>query len=100
MSQTITAVYENGVLRPLTPLTLPEHTEVQIVIEPRVPDPADEQRRRFREVLQAAGLIGEPIADPSAIPLAAHERAALADRLAVPGAQPLSEVIIEEREAR
>ena len=25
----ITAVYENGLLRPLTPLALPEHTRVQ-----------------------------------------------------------------------
>ena len=34
MDQTITAIYENGVLRPLTPLALPEHTEVEISIRP------------------------------------------------------------------
>ena len=33
MSQTITAVYENGVLRPLKPLTLPEKARVRLQIE-------------------------------------------------------------------
>ena len=33
MSQTITAVYENGVLRPLKPLALPERTRVRLQIE-------------------------------------------------------------------
>lgn len=32
MSSTIQAVFENGVLRPLTPLGLPEGQQVQIVI--------------------------------------------------------------------
>lgn len=34
MSQTITAVYENGVLRPLKPLALPEKTRVRVQVEP------------------------------------------------------------------
>lgn len=33
MSQTITAVYENGVLRPLSPLALPEKARVTLQIE-------------------------------------------------------------------
>jgi predicted DNA-binding antitoxin AbrB/MazE fold protein len=33
MSQTITAVYENGVLRPLTPLNLPNRARVRLQIE-------------------------------------------------------------------
>lgn len=33
MSQTITAVYENGVLRPLKPLALPEKARVRLQIE-------------------------------------------------------------------
>ena len=36
MSQTITAVYENGILRPLKPLALPEKTRVRLQIEPSV----------------------------------------------------------------
>jgi predicted DNA-binding antitoxin AbrB/MazE fold protein len=34
MSQTITAVYEDGVLRPLLPLSLPNKTRVRVQIEP------------------------------------------------------------------
>lgn len=33
MDRTITAVYENGVLRPLTPLNLPNQTQVRLQIE-------------------------------------------------------------------
>ena len=40
MERTVAAVYENGVLRPLEPLDLPEHQQVQVtVLEP--PSPAD-----------------------------------------------------------
>lgn len=40
MNQTITAVYENGVLRPLKPLELPENTRVRLQIEKsEAPDP-------------------------------------------------------------
>jgi len=34
MNQAIIAIYENGVLRPTTPLNLPEHVQVRIIIEP------------------------------------------------------------------
>ena len=32
MNQTTTAIYENGLLRPLVSLDLPEHSEVEITI--------------------------------------------------------------------
>jgi predicted DNA-binding antitoxin AbrB/MazE fold protein len=34
MNNPITAIYENGILRPIAPLNLPEQAEVKIVIEP------------------------------------------------------------------
>jgi predicted DNA-binding antitoxin AbrB/MazE fold protein len=34
MDMTATAIYEDGVLKLLTPLTLPENTRVRILIEP------------------------------------------------------------------
>ncbi len=40
MDQSITAVYENGILRPLTPLELPNNTQVKLHIE-QVPDTDD-----------------------------------------------------------
>ncbi|MDM8564551.1 antitoxin family protein [Candidatus Halobeggiatoa sp. HSG11] len=33
MNKPVTAIYENGVLRPLTPLNLPEHIQVRITIQ-------------------------------------------------------------------
>jgi predicted DNA-binding antitoxin AbrB/MazE fold protein len=100
MDQTITAIYENGVLRPLTPLELPEHTAVEVAVR-RLPSPttATAQRRHTREVLIAAGLVlPESDASPAVQPLSAAERQALARHL--PAGRPLSEIIIEEREGR
>ena len=33
MNYTTTAIYENGLLRPIIPLDLPEHSEVEITIQ-------------------------------------------------------------------
>jgi predicted DNA-binding antitoxin AbrB/MazE fold protein len=96
----ITAIYENGVLRPLSPLSLPEHTRVQIQVqsEPRQ-DNAAEHRRRLHEVLVAAGLsLPTPPDMPNAQLLSAERREELAKILGDSG--PLSDLIIEEREGR
>ena len=100
MDQIITAIYENGVLRPLTPLTLPEHTEVEILIKPLPSTAAAEtHRHRVRKVLSAAGLVlPEPDTPPLVQPLSITERHELARR--IPTGRPLSEIIIEEREGR
>jgi predicted DNA-binding antitoxin AbrB/MazE fold protein len=34
MTLTVEAVYENGVLKPVQPLPLPEHAQVRVTIEP------------------------------------------------------------------
>jgi predicted DNA-binding antitoxin AbrB/MazE fold protein len=98
MDQTITAIYENGVLRPLTPLALPERTAVEISLRP-LPSPATAQAQHhlIREVLIATGLV-LPVSDtsPSAPPLLEGERNALAHRILA--GRPLSEIILEERE--
>ena len=100
MDQTIIAIYENGVLHPLTPLALPEHTEVEILIKPLLSTVAAEtHRRRVRTVLSAVGLVlPEPDTPPFVQPLSAAERNQLARR--IPTGRPLSEIIIEEREGR
>lgn len=100
MNNPITAIYENGVLRPLTPLELPEHTQVQVYVQP-VPAPteAQEHRRQVREALAAAGLsLPPPHAHPAAQPLSAEQRAALARRFSAE--RPLSDLIVEDREGR
>jgi predicted DNA-binding antitoxin AbrB/MazE fold protein len=54
MSTAIEAIYENGLLRPLTPLALPEHTRVHLSVEPVARDPERaewlaQSARRLRE---------------------------------------------------
>lgn len=96
----VMAIYENGVLRPLTPLALPEHTRVQVHVRPVLaPTDAAEHRRQVREALVEAGLsLPSPPPPPASSPISAERREELA-RLFAAG-RPLSELIIEEREGR
>jgi predicted DNA-binding antitoxin AbrB/MazE fold protein len=51
----IEAVYENGLLRPLSPLALPEHARVRLTVD----DPSDNSRAEWLEQSQrtlAAGV--------------------------------------------
>ena len=50
MTQTITATFEDGVLKPTQPLSLPEHAQVRLTIE--LLDEA-EQKKRNQETLAA-----------------------------------------------
>jgi predicted DNA-binding antitoxin AbrB/MazE fold protein len=43
MTQLIDAIYENGVLRPLSPLALPEHARVRLSVD----GPADDERTEW-----------------------------------------------------
>lgn len=60
MALTIEAVYENGVLKPIRPLSLREHQQVRITVE----DPAD-------WVSRTRGII--PCSDPALIEWAAMD---------------------------
>ena len=97
---TITAIYERGVLRPLTPLSLPEHARVQIQFQQvPAPDDANAHRVRVRDVLVAAGLsLPASPSVPTADILSDEQREELALRFS--GPRPLSDLIIEERESR
>ena len=98
MTETVTAVYEHGVLRPLTPLHLPEHSQVEIEVRTiHSPPDARARREQVRAALGAAGILA-PVTPSAMSPLSEAERTALAEQLAVPGATPLSQVIIEDRE--
>jgi predicted DNA-binding antitoxin AbrB/MazE fold protein len=48
MTVKLEAIYENGVLRPLSPLSLPEHTRVRLVVD----DVGDEERVPWLEQSQ------------------------------------------------
>lgn len=100
MTKTVTAVYEQGVLRPLTPLDLPEYSQVEIDVRTlhSAPD-VDARREQVRAALESAGILA-PVPPAAVTPLREAERAALAEHLAVPGATPLSQIISEDREER
>jgi predicted DNA-binding antitoxin AbrB/MazE fold protein len=101
MAEIVTAVYENGMLRPLQPLNLRERQTVRLQIvqeEPVVQEEPDE----IEEVIQslvASGLMrprpnrGTPPPDP----VSEEERRRLADIIGRAPGKPLSEIIIEER---
>ncbi len=99
MATTVSAIYEDGVLRLLAPLPLPEHTPVEVTVT-MPPDAVEgDPRQRVRAALLAAGL-SRPAAQPWAgpPPLSTEERAALAQQVAA--GTPLSAIIDEEREGR
>ncbi len=99
MSETITVIYEQGVLRPLLPLSLPEHVPVQIqIITPPADAARDEERRRVRQVLIDAGIIQSPSPTSEAPSISEAQLTAAAEALAAAG--PLSDLIIAEREGR
>lgn len=102
MGQTITAVYENGVLRPLKPLALPEHAQVELDIRPLIaPADAAAQREQVRRALADAGLLASTASVPEQkSPLSVQERSALAQTLADAGVSPLSKAILEECEGQ
>ena len=102
MSQTITAVYANGVLRPLAPLELPEQTQVELEVRPalKLTDPALAERIRVHQILVEAGLVinhqtWQALPED---PVSEQEQEEL--DLAFGSGKPLSEIVIEEREER
>jgi predicted DNA-binding antitoxin AbrB/MazE fold protein len=65
--KTVEAVYEGGVLKPLTALDLPEHQRVRVTIDIASDEPADETLRAWLGVY--AGLDDEDVAEVEAIAL-------------------------------
>ncbi|GET38703.1 antitoxin family protein [Microseira wollei] len=100
MSETIVAVYENGVLRPLNPVSLSEGQTVQLTIVPQVSP--GEPKNELQEVLQSLidqGLLRLPSSKRGQVDKAELSRRQQARKLVkIPG-KPLSETIIEARGA-
>ena len=101
MSQRITAVYEEGVLRPVSPLKLPEHSRVEIdILQIASGQPAQTHRDMIRRTLVDAGLSlasNKPSILPES-PISAERREELARLFS--SATPMSELISEERNGR
>jgi len=95
MSETVTAVYENGVLRPLRPLKLRERQTVRLQIVPE--EPTDSEDENAVRMLVEAGTLTPPPGRSDVEPISEQERRELADRLGRAPGKPLSEIIIEDR---
>ena len=97
MSTTFTAIYEQGILRPLLPLSLPEHRARRSAHRSAVcshqKTPVD--RQYVYEVLMDAGLVKAQTPADHIAPISEADLAAAADALAAAG--PISEMIIAER---
>ena len=97
MGEMITAVYEKGALRPLTPLKLREHQRVRIQVVTEDASEEDE-REQVINILVAAGLVQpKPKGPVPPDPVSAEERQRLAELLGGAPGKPLSEIVIEER---
>jgi predicted DNA-binding antitoxin AbrB/MazE fold protein len=94
MSEIITAVYENGVLRPRNHLSLQDGQTVRIQILSE--EKADEAQQVIQSLV-AAGLIAPPPRRGDVEPVSEAARRELAQRLAQCPGKPLSEIIIEDR---
>lgn len=99
METTITAIYEDGVLRPLTPIDLPEHATVELVVRSTsTPETAAARRRAELIAVLRKGGLNVWTDDQAPPPLSEEERAALARRL--PPNLNLSQAIEDERNER
>ncbi len=102
MQRIVTAVYENGVLRLLDPLELPEHTYVQLHIQElsNANDAQVEHRQQLRQALVGSGLSVPATNAPASnhVPLSAERREQLAEVFSAD--YSLSSSIIEDREGR
>ena len=91
MGHTITAIYENGILRPLSPLDLPEQSQVEIDVRQVVAPSKSAKRSQIHEALVSAGLE----TDFAKNQISGERRKELAEIFS--SNKPLAELISEDR---
>ena len=96
IQQTVTAIYQNGVLRPLGSLDLPENSEVELDV--KIIESKQNSREAIGELLVQKGLSLRKKKAESKQNLSAEERERLAKIFSAP--KPLGELISEDREER
>ena len=63
MTIVVEAIYENGVLRPVQPVDLPDKTEVQLTIEIRQDSPKTALGEKLRALRAQILVAGTPVLD-------------------------------------
>ena len=98
MPETITAIYENGVFRPLSPLSLNDGETVEITI---VAEVSQEELKGDREkaikLMDVRKLMGLPTKQFKLDAAAEQKRRELFEQLKGRVGKPLSEIVIEDR---
>ncbi len=94
--QTVTAIYQNGVLRPLVSLDLPENSQVEINF--KIVENKQDSRAAIAELLVQKGLSRRKKQIQLKQNLLPEERERLAKIFSAP--QTLGEIISEEREEK
>lgn len=94
MTQTVTAIYEGGMLRPLKPLHLRERQTVLLNV---IPTSGDDEIDRITVELVLSGALTLPQDDDEMELIPEEELSTLARQVAASIDRPLSEIIIEER---
>lgn len=101
MAEIVTAVYENGLLRPLEPLDLRERQRVRIQVLPDngegQEDSEDPIEILIHRLIAEGRMRPRPEGPIPPDPLSEEERQALADRLGRAPGKLASEMVIEDR---
>jgi predicted DNA-binding antitoxin AbrB/MazE fold protein len=93
MPETITAIYENGVLRPLSPLSLNDGETVQITIVAEV----SQRQKSMIKMITEGQLVPLPTKQFKLDAAAEQKRRELFEKLKGRVGKPLSEIVIEDR---
>lgn len=94
MPQSVMAIYEHGLLRPLGSLVLNEKQRVRIHVEPEKQIETVEHVFQF---LTDMGWLTPPSGQPRVEPVSLKERRRVADILGKAAKKPVSEMVIEDR---
>jgi predicted DNA-binding antitoxin AbrB/MazE fold protein len=97
MTEIVTAIYEDGILRPTHPLNLRERQTVRIQVLPDEPTDAENELEQIIQSLVQEGKLTPPPGHSDVEPMSDQERRELADQMGRAPGKPLSEIIVEER---
>ena len=103
MSQHFQVIYENGLLRPLSPLDYPEKSVLEVDVRDvkengKTSESSNASREQVREVLRKAGLLSEPKFNLPKTKISDERRRELAEIFSAE--KPLGDYIDEDREGR